>query len=331
MPFFVPHAGCPCLCVYCSQGKITGMGDKERDLDDELSELRALLDAAIPDTNNQLAFFGGSFTAIEGYRRLALLKTANEYLRRGVIGSIRISTRPDCINADILDELAYYGVKSIELGVQSIDDRVLTLSGRGCTASDCKQGCLAVSNDGRFELGGQMMIGLPGADACSEIATAKAIVGFGALEARIYPTAVFCDTPLYDMTLCGEYTPLTLDDAVERAALCAEIFIDAGLKLLRTGLHASPELKQAPFGANHPAIGELVMGRVYQKRIERILDDTYCENKKIIITIPCGDISKLKGHGGEPITYLKNKYHPSDVTVIQGDMPYMTPRVEVKE
>lgn len=331
LPFFVPHAGCPCLCVYCSQGKITGKGNAERDLGDELCELKELLDAADPDADNQLAFFGGSFTAIDGFRRRALLETANKYIKNGVISSIRISTRPDCIDTDILNELAYYGVKSIELGVQSINDNVLELSGRGCTSLDCKNGCLAVAQDGRFDLGGQMMIGLPGSNIADEIATAKAIAEFGAVEARIYPTAVFCDTPLYDMTLDGRYIPLTLDDAVERAASCAEVFIDAKIKLLRTGLHSSPELNQAPFGANHPAIGELVMGRVYQKRIERILDGVDCQDKNIIVVIPYGDISKLKGHGGMPIAYLKNKYHLSDIEVIQGDMPYMTPRVEVKE
>ncbi len=326
LPFFVPHAGCPCLCVYCSQGKITGKGDKERDIDIEVSELRHLLDSAVPDTENQLAFFGGSFTAIEPSRRLTLLSVAHEYIKKGVIGSIRLSTRPDCIDKQILDELHEFGVTSIELGVQSTDDRVLALSGRGCTAEDCKKGCLAVSKDGRFVLGGQMMVGLPGSDATSEINTARTIVEYGALEARIYPTAVFCDTELYDMTERGEYIPLGLEDAIERSALCAEVFINAGVKLLRTGLHSSPELKEAPFGANHPAIGELVMGRVYRHRLQSILDGgTY---DRICITLPRGDISKLTGHGGGTLEFLKNTYHLSSIRVREGDLPYMTPTVE---
>lgn len=330
IPFFVPHAGCPCLCVYCSQGKITGKGVAERSLDGEIAELRALLDAATPSTDDQLAFFGGSFTAIEHSRRLALLSVANEYIHKGVIGSIRLSTRPDCIDGEILDELHAFGVTSVELGVQSVSDRVLSLSGRGCDAKACTDGCRAVADDGRFTLCGQMMIGLPGSSMEAELDTARAIVDCGAKEARIYPTAVFEDTELYDMTLRGEYIPLTLEEAVERSAACAEVFIDSGVTLLRTGLHSGPELSVAPFGANHPAIGELVMGRVYRNRIERLMPPDVC-GRETVISVPRGDISKLTGHGAGVIEYIKNKYHLSKVKVSEADLPYMTPTVEVKE
>ncbi len=331
LPFFVPHAGCPCLCVFCSQGKITGKGCAEKDLQTELLELDTLLrQSADKGDNVQLAFFGGSFTAIEPHRRKALLELAHRYIKQGSVSSIRLSTRPDCLSKEILDELAFYGVTDIELGVQSVSDDVLLASGRGCTAAQCEAGCRAVVADGRFNLGGQMMIGLPHSTLDSEIATAKAIVAYGANQARIYPTVVFADTELYDMALDGRYTPLCLSDAVSRTAACAEIFIDAGVTLLRIGLHASEELSEAPFGATHPAMGELVMARVFQNRIERQINHDI-SGKNLYIYVPNGDVSKLTGHGGTPIAYLKNKYHPLSVTVRQADLPYMTVRVEVKE
>ena len=157
LPFFVPHAGCPNCCVFCSQTKITGKR-AEKDSDTEISELRAMLESESGSfKESQIAFFGGSFTAIERNRMEALLSVANEYIEKGVAESIRISTRPDCINEEILELLKKYRVTHIELGVQSTDNSVLSACKRGHTASDSFKAAKLITEKG-FVFGGQMMI-----------------------------------------------------------------------------------------------------------------------------------------------------------------------------
>lgn len=326
-PFFVPHAGCPNCCVFCSQTKITG--EKcEKDINTELAELRNMLDAVKDgNENDRIAFFGGSFTAIAYERMTTLLETANEYIKQGVAGGIRISTRPDCIDSEILGVLKKYNVTNIEIGVQSVDDRVLASSARGHSAEDSYKAAELITKNG-FVLCGQMMIGLPDSDLESELATAKAICAMGASEARIYPTVVFEDTELLSMTERGEYKPLSLDEAVERSAKCYRVFLEAGVKLLRIGLHSSENLKNAPYGANHAAIGELVKSRVYTDIICEAAGD--CRGKKIIIGIRKEDISMLCGHKGSAIKRLKEQTGCADVEIVGSELGQFCPTVRIR-
>ncbi len=273
---------------------------------------------------SQIAFFGGSFTAIEKTRMEALLSVANEYINKGVAQSIRISTRPDCINEEILGILKKYRVTHIELGVQSTDEKVLSACKRGHTANDSFAAARLITEQG-FVFGGQMMIGLPGATAESEIQTALDIVKMSAGEARIYPTVVFEETALYDMTKSGIYNPLGLEEAVERTAKCYRIFHDAGVKMLRIGLHSSENLKNAPFGANHPAIGELTKSRVYTDIIAERAGD--CKNKILCVGIRKSDISMLRGHNGAAINRLKEQTGCAEVEITPLDLPQFSPRV----
>ena len=314
IPFFVPHAGCPHCCVFCSQVKITGR-ECEKDPQAELKELRELLDSCAYDgtKESRIAFFGGSFTAIGRERMENLLATAAEYVKKGVASGIRISTRPDCIDEEVLSVLKRYGVTDIELGVQSTDDGVLSLSERGHTAADSYKAAKLVVKHG-FSLCGQMMVGLPGATPESEVKTAKDIVAMGAKEARIYPTVVFEGTKLYDMTLSGGYVPLSTEEALDRTAKCFRVLHDAGVDLLRIGLHASENLAKAPFGATHPAIGELVYARVYE--------DTICERasgaegKRLTVRVPARDISMFTGRDGETAARIASRTGASDVAII---------------
>lgn len=326
LPFFVPHAGCPNCCVFCSQVKITG--EKcEKELSTELAELRLMLDSAgngFPES--QIAFFGGSFTAIERTRMEALLSVACEYIEKGVAESIRISTRPDCINEEIIAILKKYKVRNVELGVQSTDDSVLKASGRGHTAKASFDAAGLLVENG-FVFGGQMMIGLPGASPESEMQTARDIVLMGACEARIYPTVVFEGTKLYDMAKNGGYEPLSLDAAVERSAKCFEIFRKAGVKLLRIGLHASENLKNAPMGANHPAIGELVKSRVYSDIVAEKAG--ICNGKKLSVGICRKDISMLRGHGGKAVEWIRSATGAAEVEIKPLDIPVFCPEVKI--
>lgn len=325
LPFFVPHAGCPNCCVFCSQVKITGER-AEKDINVEIEELRSMLESEKGEfEESQIAFFGGSFTAIERDRMEKLLSVANEYIDSGVATGIRISTRPDKIDEEILSVLKKYRVTHIELGVQSTDDSVLIKSERGHLAKDSFESAKLITENG-FVFGGQMMIGLPGSTVESEIQTARDIVKMGASEARIYPTVVFEGTKLYDMAMNGEYKPLSTEEAVARTAKCARIFYEAGVKLLRIGLHSSENLKNAPLGANHPAIGELVKSRIYTDIISEKAGD--CTGKKLIIRISKKDISMLSGHNGIAIELLKKKTNASEIKIMGENLPRFKPIAE---
>ena len=327
LPFFVPHAGCPHCCVFCSQVKITGVC-AEKDTQAEIRELREMLNSAKGDfKESQIAFFGGSFTAIERSRMVALLETANEYIKNGVATDIRISTRPDCINEEILDLLGKYNVKNIELGIQSTDNAVLEACERGHTSDQSFAAARLVVEKG-FTFGGQMMVGLPKATLESEIQTAKDIAAMGAKEARIYPTVVFEGTRLYDMAKRGEYIPLDLEDAVNRTAKCYKIFLDAGVKVLRIGLHSSENLANAPMGANHPSMGELVKSYVYTDIIAERAGN--CRDKILNVKIRKEDISKLRGYDSAAINRLKALTKASAIEVVPWDLPEFQPLIEVR-
>lgn len=296
---FIPHLGCRHACVFCSQTAITGVEHVEPDLQSELERIRKTIEGSISTLNGaeaEIAFFGGSFTGIGEERMIAFLECAENYLGGGIAG-IRCSTRPDYIDDHICRILKAHHVTAVELGIQSTDDRVLALSGRGHTSKQSADAC-GMLNEYGFELGGQMMVGMPGADAESEIKTARDIVSFGASTCRIYPMVVFENTPLYRMTLDGVYTPLSDKEAVRRAAGCARVFIDAGITILRIGLHSSRNLAEAPFGANHPAIGELVESEIYYGIIREKIAAFGERTSSVRVAVPCGELSKCIGHKG---------------------------------
>ena len=263
IPVFIPHLGCPNQCVFCNQRSITGVS--EFDPKSVKSVIDTALETVEDDAEVEIAFFGGSFTGIDYDLMCELLSVAHSYVLSGRVQSIRCSTRPDYINANILDTLKHYGVKTVELGLQSASDDVLALTKRGHTFESEKQACKSIV-DGGFSLVGQMMIGLPGSTPESEEETARFIVSTGAVGARIYPTVVFKDTELCCMAACGEYTPLSIEDAISRSAGVFRIFKDAGVEVIRIGLCSSDNLSDEDTyyaGPNHPALGELVESEYY--------------------------------------------------------------------
>ena len=205
IPVFIPHLGCPNQCVFCNQRSITGVSEFDS------TTVKTVIDTALKtveyDAEVEIAFFGGSFTGIDYELMCQLLSIAHSYVLSGRVQSIRCSTRPDYINEDILQTLKQYGVKTIELGLQSASDVVLAVTKRGHSFEDELVACKMIVEHG-FSLVGQMMIGLPGSTAESEEQTARFITSVGAVGARIYPTVVFKDTELCYMAECGVYSPL---------------------------------------------------------------------------------------------------------------------------
>lgn len=323
IPVFIPQEGCPNACVFCSQKKITGI-DRRAELDTFYKTVEKALETGWEES--EIAFFGGSFTAIERNRMVTLLDAAYEYVKSGDVSGIRISTRPDYIDKEVLEILRSRGVTAIELGIQSISEQVLKDSGRGHTAIQSENACRLIKEYG-FKLGGQMMVGLPSSTAEDEVLTAKAICAWGADETRIYPTVVFEDTELYRMTLNGSYTPLGIDDAVSRCADCMEIFLANGVKVLRVGLHASEQLVSAPYGATHPAMGELVESEIYRRKICKLLGSK--TGKRLCIYVSPSACSKAAGQHKKNTEFFKKEFGFSRVSVF--GIPRMTDQmVEIK-
>ena len=272
IPVFVPHLGCPNDCVFCNQRRISGslLPATAEDVRKAIQEA-----AALPNTGakRQLAFYGGSFTAIPAEQQLPLLKAAKSALDEGLIDSVRLSTRPDAIDGEILNTLRTYGVETIELGAQSMDDEVLTLSGRGHTAGDVEDASRLIK-ERRFRLILQMMTGLPGDSEEKSIRTAEKIIALEPDGVRIYPTVVVRDTALFDLWQAGLYTPHSVEDAVSVCAKLLPMFEAAGIPVIRLGLNPTDELSggMAVAGAYHPALGEMVKSRIMLHRAEKLLE-----------------------------------------------------------
>lgn len=300
IPIFIPHEGCRNECVFCNQRTITGTcQSSDRDIVPEIENALS----TIPDGYEvEIAFFGGSFTGIGIDRMTKLLDTAYEYVRLGKVQSIRLSTRPDYIDEQVLDILKSRGVTHIELGIQSMRQHVLDACKRGHTTSDTERACRLI-NDYGFILGGQMMTGLPCSTAEDEIYTAQKIGEMGAKEARIYPCVVFENTELCNMAKSGCYAPLSVDDAVNRSADVYRVFRERNVNVLRIGLQSSENLssEESVFaGANHPAMGELVMGEYYYSLILSKLNEikelaNNSEKNRLIIYCSEKNVSKISG------------------------------------
>ena len=296
IPIFIPHLGCPNQCVFCNQRTISGV--EEFDINGVRDQIEAALTTVTKETEVEIAFFGGSFTGIDRKLMISLLELGYEYISNGKVGSIRCSTRPDYINHEILEILKRYGVKTIELGLQSSNDEVLAVCKRGHTGLDEINACKMIKENG-FDLVGQMMIGLPGSTLETEIATARLIIESGAVGARIYPTVVFKDTELAYMADMNLYTPISLSEAVERSARVLEIFLENNVKIIRIGLCASDNLSDENkyyAGPNHPALGEMVEGELYFSKIRQILDKSSIDKSgNVTVFVSKGSLSKAIG------------------------------------
>lgn len=293
--FFVPMAGCPHRCSFCDQQSITG--ESRCPTPGEVDAVCAKAAGALAgcSAESEIAFFGGSFTMIPRETMVSLLAPAAKWVESGAFSGIRCSTRPDAVDGEVLDLLARYHVRSVELGAQSGDDSVLAANGRGHTFADTKRASALVRARG-FSLGLQMMTGLPGSDPEKDLQTAKDFIALGPETMRVYPALVLDRTPMAALWLRGDYRPQTLEEA---AALCAELldlFEGAGIRVIRVGLHAEPSLERNLLaGPYHPAFRELAEGaRFYQKITPEILK--YPEGALAVAVNP-SEHSKAAGHG----------------------------------
>ena len=297
---FVPHIGCPNKCSFCNQRYITG-AFKAPSADDVV---QAVADAKRNPNYNpkttEIAFFGGSFTAINRNYMLHMLETAYEFVKSGDVFGIRISTRPDAINDEILELLKLYGVTAIELGAQSLNDKVLKMNNRGHRAKDVFKASSLIREYG-FELGLQIMTGLFGDDDESAIKTAEDVIKIHPETVRIYPTIVLKDTDLAALYADKIYKPQTLSEAVTLSAKLYKMFTENNINVIRLGLH-SIENEAFIAGPWHPAFSELCLSQI-------MLSDCLSKLKekgKYTIYVKNCDISKMIGQKKSNILHLQS-------------------------
>ena len=295
IPVFIPELACPNRCVFCNQQKISG-----QILIPEEEEIRMQIENYLKGfpagAHIEIGYFGGSFTGVPKEEQEHFLQIAQPYLRDGRIHGIRVSTRPDYISQDRLDLLKAYGVTTIELGAQSLDEAVLLKSKRGHTIEDVEKASLLISSNG-FYLGLQMMTGLPGDTIEKTLMTAHRIVEMGADNTRIYPALVIKNTELEDLYRAGLYEPLSIEEAVERVKQVIPIFEEADVTILRIGLHPSEgllngdDLVAGPF---HPSFRELAESALWKDLFHQL---TLLPPAELLeITIPLGQRNMAIGY-----------------------------------
>lgn len=310
---FVPHLGCPHQCSFCNQKSISGV-TSQLSKSDVINAVETALDSDFCESA-EIAFFGGSFTAIDRDYMISLLDTAYAYVRTGFVRGIRISTRPDCIDDEVLTILKQYGVTSVELGCQSMDDEVLSKNRRGHTAQDVVKASRLIKKYG-FELGHQMMTGLYGSNAEKDLMTAEEIIKIHPDTVRIYPTVILENTENADRFRKGEYVPQTLEEAVENSAKLLRMFNEADIPVIRLGLHSGGNVDEGYIaGVYHPAFRELCESRIY---LENTLEKLKAFPKgKIGITVSKRYVSMMYGQKKENIKTLESLGY--DVKISQSD------------
>lgn len=320
IPIFVPHLGCPHQCTFCNQKNISGQAKQVT-----ANEVKLTIETYLKHFKDdhkyvEVAFFGGSFTAIDEKVQNELLEAANDYIKKGKVKSIRISTRPDYIDKQTLKRLKKYHVKTIELGVQSTNDYILAKCQRGHTFQDVKKASKLIRHHG-FVLGHQMMIGLPESTRLDEYNTAKDLIKLRPKIVRIYPVLVIQDTPLAKEYEAGEYIPLTIQQAVERSKEVVALFQKAKITVIRIGLQNTEEISdpsletsQVLAGPYHPAFRQLVEASMWYDEIVRKIKKFNVKVMKVKIIANPENVNNIIGHKKENVLKLKEIYDV-DVTV----------------
>lgn len=324
IPIFVPHLGCPNDCTFCNQKKISGQ--KKSVTGNEVKDIIEYYLNNFKDSDKkvEVAFFGGSFTGIDTNIQEELLSAANEYIADGRVDGIRISTRPDYINQDILDLLKRYNVKTIELGVQSANDFILNKCKRGHSFEDVKNASKLIRKN-KFNLGHQMMVGLPDSTQKDEIETARKLIKLHPKMVRIYPVLVIKDTKLAEDYFSGEYKPNTVEQAVETCAILLKMFRNKNIDVIRIGLQNTDEIcnpenesSQVVAGPYHPAFRQLVESRICYDEFSKKIQKLNNKVKVVRVKVNGSLINNFVGHKRENIRRIKELYDV-DLVVEQDD------------
>lgn len=323
--------GCPHRCIYCKQDRITG----EKSDHIRASDVTGLIDKALQSPkyktagSKEVAFYGGTFTSLAKGYMTELLEAVEPYIKNRMIDSIRISTRPDEIDDKRLELIRSYGVNTVELGVQSMNDEVLRKSGRGHTSEDTVNAMSLLKRHG-FKTGVQLLPGLPGDSYDTFQATVESVIGLAPNMARIYPAIVIKGTGLAELYRAGKYKPLSLDEAVELCRVSCMRFEENGIKVIRMGLMSTPSLLEEGeimAGPWHDAFGFLVRSDIYLKKIGQFLPVPYTASS-IGIRAPQSEIPLLRGHKNSGIKKIKEACG-AEIQYIRPDSKLQSGTIEV--
>ena len=314
IPIFVPHMGCPNDCIFCNQKSISGQtkmitkDDVKNTIDFYLENIKE------QDSKKEVAFFGGSFTGIEIEKQKELLEAACEYIKEDKIQTIRISTRPDYINKEILKMLKSYKVETIELGIQSSNDYILKKANRGHTLEDVKKASKLIRRY-RFKLGHQMMVGLPESTRIDEINTARDLIKLKPKMVRIYPVLVIKNTKLEKEFQEGKYEPISLAQAVDICKELVAMFTKKNIEVIRIGLQNTDKITDPSYensevvaGPYHPAFRQLVEAGMWYDTIVKKIKKLNVKVKEVKVTINPIDANNVIGHKKENVEKLKELY-----------------------
>ncbi|HHQ5527729.1 TPA: elongator complex protein 3 [Clostridioides difficile] len=308
IPIFVPHKGCPHDCIFCNQKKITGVSTDVTS-EDARNIIEECLETIDKDADVEIAFFGGSFTAIDIDIQKSLLSVAKEYVEKGLVKDIRMSTRPDCIDEDILSMLKEYKTSIIELGVQSLDEKVLLDSIRGHQSEIVYKSSKMIKNSG-IKLGLQMMIGLPADTEEKCIFTAKKFVELKPDCVRVYPTLVVKDTGLEKLMEQNKYNPFTIEESVNIVKKVLVLFYVNNINVIRVGLQATDDIqigKAVLAGPYHPAFRELVEADMIKDYLEFVIFQNK-NIKQMLVKSNKKNISKIIGNKKTNVKYMEEKF-----------------------
>lgn len=313
IPIFVSHQGCPNDCIFCNQKKITGVYKKEK-YEEIKEKISTYLNSADENSEIEISFFGGSFTGIDIEEQNMYLSIAGLFLNDKRVKGIRISTRPDYITYEILDNLSKKGVTTIELGVQSMSDEVLSLNKRGLKSIDTVNAVKKIK-EYNFNLGLQMMVGMYGSDELTDIFTCEEIIKLKPDFVRIYPTVVIKDTELFDLYSCKVYKPYSLEKAVEISAKLLLKFEKAEINVIRIGLMAGEDINEKNvYGPYHSSFRELVESYIYFNKIQKQISNI--NSKNIVITCNKKLTSKIVGNKKQNIIKLTEEFKLNSLKVV---------------
>ena len=320
VPVFIPNKGCPHRCVFCEQEKITsqdgsavGAGRVRAEIERAIASRRF-----VPSAGNEIAFYGGTFTSLPPGLIEELLGAALPYLEKGLFAGIRVSTRPDAVDSSRCSLISRYGVRTVELGVQSMNDRVLQLSGRGHTAADTVKAADILKRGG-FRVGVQIMPGLPGDSRDIFAETVSRIISLRPDMARIYPALVIEGTALAGWYRSGRYSPLDLEEAIEWCEDACVKLEGAGIPVIRLGLMNSPSLRepgQILAGPWHESFGHIVRSRIHLKKISPLLPAGKWSGLRVVICTPPGEVSLLRGHRNEGLRWIEKRLGAAGAKIV---------------
>ncbi|OPY85155.1 MAG: Oxygen-independent coproporphyrinogen-III oxidase 1 [Syntrophus sp. PtaU1.Bin208] len=316
LPIFLPYLGCPQRCIFCNEKITTGLSTAEIS-EETLQKTAALYFAHFKPGNRpvQIAFYGGTFTGMAEEEQLRLLRMVRPFLRNGQVNSIRISTRPDEIDEDRLDLLRSHGVKTVEIGAQSLVEDVLLQSRRGHTVEDVATAVERLRRKG-FEIGLHLMAGLPGDTPQSFAATIERTIALQPDTVRLHPTLVFRDTVLEKLYREGQYSPLSLADAVRQCRYALLRLEKAGIPVIRTGLQTTPEMESPGnivAGPFHPAFRSLVDAAIFREMASTLLSAISLEGRPVTFFLSPRDLSDFRGQRNENLDFLTERFRPEAI------------------